>query len=150
MIRLSIVSTYSLADTGSTPLLGRTATQSPCWCFTKTGSVGAGKVTHITVADLVCHDFDRVAAVFQKTKSQLHAFIADKFGASLVVLLFEQLVQSAFGQSHPIGQGRDGQRGVQGAANLIQKILVGLLFPCLLYTSPSPRDRTRSRMPSSA
>ena len=25
-----------------------------------------------------------------------------------------------------------------------------LLQPCLLYTSPSPRDRTRSRMPSSA
>ena len=24
------------------------------------------------------------------------------------------------------------------------------LFHCLLYTSPSPRDRTRSRMPSSA
>ena len=30
--------------------------------------------------------------------------------------------------------------------------LFGLLLPfyCLLYTSPSPRDRTRSRMPSSA
>ena len=26
----------------------------------------------------------------------------------------------------------------------------GGLFTCLLYTSPSPRDRTRSRMPSSA
>ena len=26
----------------------------------------------------------------------------------------------------------------------------GLTAPCLLYTSPSPRDRTRSRMPSSA
>ena len=26
----------------------------------------------------------------------------------------------------------------------------GKLFICLLYTSPSPRDRTRSRMPSSA
>ena len=26
----------------------------------------------------------------------------------------------------------------------------GLLNICLLYTSPSPRDRTRSRMPSSA
>jgi len=25
-----------------------------------------------------------------------------------------------------------------------------LIMPCLLYTSPSPRDRTRSRMPSSA
>ena len=27
---------------------------------------------------------------------------------------------------------------------------VALVFACLLYTSPSPRDRTRSRMPSSA
>ena len=26
----------------------------------------------------------------------------------------------------------------------------GKITPCLLYTSPSPRDRTRSRMPSSA
>ena len=26
----------------------------------------------------------------------------------------------------------------------------GPVFGCLLYTSPSPRDRTRSRMPSSA
>ena len=25
-----------------------------------------------------------------------------------------------------------------------------IIGPCLLYTSPSPRDRTRSRMPSSA
>ena len=25
-----------------------------------------------------------------------------------------------------------------------------IVIPCLLYTSPSPRDRTRSRMPSSA
>ena len=25
-----------------------------------------------------------------------------------------------------------------------------LIYRCLLYTSPSPRDRTRSRMPSSA
>ena len=28
--------------------------------------------------------------------------------------------------------------------------LVNLMYDCLLYTSPSPRDRTRSRMPSSA
>ena len=27
---------------------------------------------------------------------------------------------------------------------------VAKLLSCLLYTSPSPRDRTRSRMPSSA
>ena len=29
-------------------------------------------------------------------------------------------------------------------------VLVALFLICLLYTSPSPRDRTRSRMPSSA
>ena len=40
--------------------------------------------------------------------------------------------------------------------DLIQVGLIGLLKAvedyqsCLLYTSPSPRDRTRSRMPSSA
>ena len=28
--------------------------------------------------------------------------------------------------------------------------IIRSLYPCLLYTSPSPRDRTRSRMPSSA
>ena len=27
---------------------------------------------------------------------------------------------------------------------------INKIKPCLLYTSPSPRDRTRSRMPSSA
>ena len=29
-------------------------------------------------------------------------------------------------------------------------VVAGYLLVCLLYTSPSPRDRTRSRMPSSA
>eukprot|EP00657_Telonema_sp_P-1_P008669 TRINITY_DN3032_c0_g1_i1.p1 TRINITY_DN3032_c0_g1~~TRINITY_DN3032_c0_g1_i1.p1 ORF type:complete len:102 (-),score=30.97 TRINITY_DN3032_c0_g1_i1:24-329(-) len=29
-------------------------------------------------------------------------------------------------------------------------LTISLPFNCLLYTSPSPRDRTRSRMPSSA
>ena len=30
------------------------------------------------------------------------------------------------------------------------KVIYGGVNGCLLYTSPSPRDRTRSRMPSSA
>ena len=33
---------------------------------------------------------------------------------------------------------------------LQENILVSKMSRCLLYTSPSPRDRTRSRMPSSA
>ena len=33
---------------------------------------------------------------------------------------------------------------------VIKKIEPDEIYNCLLYTSPSPRDRTRSRMPSSA
>ena len=33
---------------------------------------------------------------------------------------------------------------------VMKTIPVGVTYACLLYTSPSPRDRTRSRMPSSA
>ena len=36
------------------------------------------------------------------------------------------------------------------ALGIVEKEFVGLDWTCLLYTSPSPRDRTRSRMPSSA
>ena len=35
-------------------------------------------------------------------------------------------------------------------AIILMQILRMLYIACLLYTSPSPRDRTRSRMPSSA
>ena len=38
--------------------------------------------------------------------------------------------------------------GFSGAFSL--KKIKDMEEPCLLYTSPSPRDRTRSRMPSSA
>ena len=38
---------------------------------------------------------------------------------------------------------------VRNIANWL-KNNIGLIRSCLLYTSPSPRDRTRSRMPSSA
>ena len=37
-----------------------------------------------------------------------------------------------------------------GTVLLNQKLMVAEFKSCLLYTSPSPRDRTRSRMPSSA
>ena len=41
--------------------------------------------------------------------------------------------------------------GSQASRSLREEgIVVSLINSCLLYTSPSPRDRTRSRMPSSA
>ena len=39
---------------------------------------------------------------------------------------------------------------VAGMIALTSAASAALLLNCLLYTSPSPRDRTRSRMPSSA
>ena len=44
---------------------------------------------------------------------------------------------------------REDRVGVQ-MRQKVRVIGAGNCQPCLLYTSPSPRDRTRSRMPSSA
>ena len=46
------------------------------------------------------------------------------------------------------GTVRDGEELPGSSANVIERD--GKYETCLLYTSPSPRDRTRSRMPSSA
>ena len=46
------------------------------------------------------------------------------------------------------------QQGVaahrEGKLQDAERFYRAILQSCLLYTSPSPRDRTRSRMPSSA
>ena len=42
------------------------------------------------------------------------------------------------------------EREREGHGALLDSQLLATVYICLLYTSPSPRDRTRSRMPSSA
>ena len=59
-----------------------------------------------------------------------------------------------------IGHGKLARRGIQSVVpavdefpytiRVVSEILESNGSRCLLYTSPSPRDRTRSRMPSSA
>ena len=39
---------------------------------------------------------------------------------------------------------------IDGKKTVLHLVPSGILRPCLLYTSPSPRDATLSRMPSSA
>ena len=59
-------------------------------------------------------------------------------------------------QTHAVWVGDE--RGTKIAARTVPHTAEGMIewgreldeWRCLLYTSPSPRDRTRSRMPSSA
>ena len=82
---------------------------------------------------------------------ETRADICDGFGSGYFIV--NDLLSCGFKidkQLHDIF-GDDGQifeDGKQNIQNLIRG--AGILNGCLLYTSPSPRDRTRSRMPSSA
>ena len=58
----------------------------------------------------------------------------------LMAIVIKQQIASTF-------SGADGFDKDGGAE---YKSTTGKTINCLLYTSPSPRDRTRSRMPSSA
>ena len=57
-----------------------------------------------------------------------------------------QSVERAFSILEYLQQCGGGERSVKEIADALELNK----STCLLYTSPSPRDRTRSRMPSSA
>ena len=46
--------------------------------------------------------------------------------------------------------GPDAQHGYADHSSRNDEVVYSASEPCLLYTSPSPRDRQKSRMPSSA
>ena len=52
------------------------------------------------------------------------------------------------GQPYQLIPAYSGPSALEKAGEIMPDLI--LLDVCLLYTSPSPRDRTRSRMPSSA
>ena len=75
----------------------------------------------------------------------------DTFGTRLKTIFFGKLVGSdELGNKYY--ESKNGKRWVI-YANIIDASKIPVewySWICLLYTSPSPRDRTRSRMPSSA
>ena len=93
---------------------------------------------------------------------EVHAFAADDRGAHLVSIL-ERLTAfcgrdlQRIGLSATVGNPKVIGRWLQGSSRRESRLVdpprppaMRDLSVCLLYTSPSPRDRTRSRMPSSA
>ena len=85
-------------------------------------------------------------ALDQPNEARLEAAcqIAERFDAAVVGIAASQFSPPLYFTS-----GEQAQNLIdQGQAAL--KSRMAELEGCLLYTSPSPRDRTRSRMPSSA
>ena len=88
------------------------------------------------------------------TKKFLDKFGIDDTGAGMT-RFFGSLFIGAVAMAIWVGFIRpDGLQGTWAFFNLVflqnlSAFCVGI-YTCLLYTSPSPRDRTRSRMPSSA
>ena len=84
--------------------------------------------------------------------------IASEPSADRIYADIETLV--GFGTRHTLSETVSETRGIGAARRWIfsefEKIskdcggCLEVIYVCLLYTSPSPRDRTRSRMPSSA
>ena len=70
----------------------------------------------------------------EETKAAVRAMLDNEDKTDLIEAFYKDL---------EFGTG--GLRGIMGAGTNRMNI-----YTCLLYTSPSPRDRTRSRMPSSA
>ena len=104
-----------------------------------TGGIGSGKSTVLQMlADLgaAAVDADAISRSVTGPNGAAIAQIAQRFGADFI--------------APDGGLDRARMRAHAYADPSARRRLEEIIHPCLLYTSPSPRDRTRSRMPSSA
>ena len=94
-------------------------------------------------ANIFYHHFDRYKEHTLKHKRIKH---------SDIVPLIQKLLSNNWFVINQIGQSVQGRDiFLIAAGHGSNKIFMwSQMHGCLLYTSPSPRDRTRSRMPSSA
>src|SRR5674476_494738 len=90
--------------------------------------------------DIYLTDSPEVEAIVDQ---MIHAKLPHK-SIKLYQYLMEAFILSGGGDQS--NQGYYGNQRVKPTFNRVRQALKG----CLLYTSPSPRDRQKSRMPSSA
>ena len=99
----------------------------------------------------------QVAEFVEDHEIQVHQLMGEAPGLPLRLFLLQRVDEFDRGVEahafavprHRLDAERRGQMRLAGAGAANQDEILRLRG-CLLYTSPSPRDRTRSRMPSSA
>ena len=77
-------------------------------------------------------------------------FVSINASDSNKTILCTSISQSHCDTDHSVVIGRNNYDNGAVAARFEFEVPKAQCMDCLLYTSPSPRDRTRSRMPSSA
>ena len=130
-------------------LLCVTASLAPSGTLTVEGTAEADAISVFNTGDTIVAQCEETRAEFDPASiERIHLFGLggdDQLDFSEV----GEIPGRAYGGSgndELTGQGFD----VYGGGDNDHILLVGPGGICLLYTSPSPRDRTRSRMPSSA
>ena len=85
-------------------------------------------------------------------KTLLAIEVANALGMDLIEWHIKSTTKASQGlyEYDAVTRLRDSQLGDERVKDISNYIKKGKLWDCLLYTSPSPRDRQKSRMPSSA
>ena len=83
---------------------------------------------------------------FFQILNQVDVFLHRFFGGLALKLIPGIVLGSAF----KIGKSRTGPAHIPFGTLFVEAVKLEQDIVCLLYTSPSPRDRQKSRMPSSA
>ena len=115
---------------------------SPAYNLTSTISVSSSSTLSVRGVTSTFKKMTMTAVFTLKKQDSGEVLLSDQVTADATL----GTVSSLFGQDQSEAHARD-----RMAELLAQRVVQQLkLYFCLLYTSPSPRDRTRSRMPSSA
>ena len=85
-------------------------------------------------------------------EGELHSYDATSGKVTVVLKNRRKLTfnQDKLSEEDVVWLKKNGNRPLGGSSLKIGELPKELPDPCLLYTSPSPRDRQKSRMPSSA
>ena len=98
----------------------------------------------------VISDMEWVENSFLPTVQQRGKAVIDSRGASSATSAAKAALDTIVACENPTDNGDSFSAAIasDGAYGVPEGLMSG--YPCLLYTSPSPRDMRRSRMPSSA